>query len=310
MTNELKQRPLADDEIDLRELFATLWGGKWIIVAFTIVFAVGSVIYALSLPNIYKSEALLAPSDESQGRGLTGMVGSLGGLASLAGVSLAGSQADKTTIALEILQSRAFLTEFVEKHEILPEIMAVKEWSPEQGIVFDEEIYNSQQGVWLGQPNPQSEGRPTSWEYVNQIKNNLLKVTREQESGLIRLSINHPSPVFAKKLVDLLVVDINNEMRKRDVSEAKSSLAFLNDELEQTSLKNMQQVFFELVEKQTQTIMLANIRPEYIFQTIDPAIVPEQKVKPKRPLIVIVATILGSILGAFFVLIRSAILKL
>ena len=26
-----------DDEIDLRELFATLWRGKWIIIAFTIV---------------------------------------------------------------------------------------------------------------------------------------------------------------------------------------------------------------------------------------------------------------------------------
>ena len=50
-----------DDEIDLRELFATLWRGKWIIILFTIVFAAGGVFYALSKPDIYQSSVLLAP---------------------------------------------------------------------------------------------------------------------------------------------------------------------------------------------------------------------------------------------------------
>ncbi|RZQ56282.1 LPS O-antigen length regulator [Pseudidiomarina tainanensis] len=303
MTNEIEHRPLADDEIDLRELFTMLWRGKWIITAFTFLFAIGSISCALSLPNIYKSEVLLAPSEDSQGRGLTGMVGGLGGLASFAGLSLGGNQADKTTIALEILKSRGFLTEFVEKHQILREIMAVKEWSPNQGLVFNEEIYDSQQDIWVQQ------AKPTSWEYVNHIRNNLLTITREPESGLIRLSIHHQSPIFAKRFVELLVMDINDEMRKRDINEAKRSLEFLANELKQTSLSNMQQVFFELIEKQTQTMMLANIRPEYIFQTIDPAIAPEQKVKPRRSLIVIVATALGTFFGAFFVLLRSTILK-
>ncbi|MCV5216295.1 Wzz/FepE/Etk N-terminal domain-containing protein, partial [Escherichia coli] len=49
-----------DDEIDLRELFKALWKGKWIIIATTFIFAIGSVLYAMSLPNIYKADALLA----------------------------------------------------------------------------------------------------------------------------------------------------------------------------------------------------------------------------------------------------------
>ncbi|MEP8095299.1 Wzz/FepE/Etk N-terminal domain-containing protein, partial [Vibrio parahaemolyticus] len=48
------------DEIDLRELFKALWKGKWIIIATTFIFAIGSVLYALSLPNIYKADALLS----------------------------------------------------------------------------------------------------------------------------------------------------------------------------------------------------------------------------------------------------------
>ncbi|MEP7897584.1 Wzz/FepE/Etk N-terminal domain-containing protein, partial [Vibrio parahaemolyticus] len=32
------------DEIDLRELFKALWKGKWIIIATTFIFAIGSVL--------------------------------------------------------------------------------------------------------------------------------------------------------------------------------------------------------------------------------------------------------------------------
>ena len=51
-----------DDEIDLRELWNVIWRGKWLIIAITTIFAVASVFYALSLPNIYKS-CLLYTSD-------------------------------------------------------------------------------------------------------------------------------------------------------------------------------------------------------------------------------------------------------
>jgi len=60
-----QSQTVADDEIDLRELFLALWKGKWIIIAITFVFALGSVLYTLSLPNIYKADALLAPAESS-----------------------------------------------------------------------------------------------------------------------------------------------------------------------------------------------------------------------------------------------------
>ena len=60
-----------DDEIDLRELFAVLWAGKTKIIAITAVFAIASVIYALSVPNQYKATALLAPAQQDSG-GISG----------------------------------------------------------------------------------------------------------------------------------------------------------------------------------------------------------------------------------------------
>lgn len=51
----------ADDEINLRQLFVTLWHGKWIVIAATTLFAVAGVFYALSKPNLYQASVLLAP---------------------------------------------------------------------------------------------------------------------------------------------------------------------------------------------------------------------------------------------------------
>ena len=50
-----------DDTIDLYELWNTLWNKKWLVIAVTVIAALGSVVYALLQPPIYKAEALLLP---------------------------------------------------------------------------------------------------------------------------------------------------------------------------------------------------------------------------------------------------------
>ena len=269
----------------------------------------GSVIYSLSLPNIYKSEATLAPTEEASGGGLSQMAGQLGGLASLAGVNLGGGNTDKTTIALEILKSRAFIKGFVEKYEILPELMAVEEWNRGSGVVFNNELYNPDTKEWVREVEPPKQPEPSSWEYVKVFRESVLEVSKDDTTGLVTIAVNHQSPEVAEQWVVWLIEEINNHMRERDIQEAQRSLEYLDKELQSTSLSDMQQVFYQLIEKQTQTIMLANVRPEYIFQTLDPAVVPEQKAKPSRALICIIGTFLGGFLSVGFVLVRNIFRK-
>ncbi|MEX1221506.1 MAG: Wzz/FepE/Etk N-terminal domain-containing protein [Idiomarina sp.] len=303
--NENNRNNIHDDEIELRELFSIMWRSKWWIVVITFLFAIGSLFYALSVPNIYKAEATLAPTEEVSGGGLSSMANQLGGLASLAGVNVGKSGTDKTTMAIEVLQSRAFLTDFVKKYEILPELMAVKEWTRSDGIRFNEELYNAETNEWVRDVEPPKKAEPSSWEYVDVLRNEVLSVNKNQDTGLVVISVNHQSPELAKQWVDWLVTEVNDHMRERDIQEAQRSLKYLNTELQDTALSNMQQVFYQLIEKQTQTIMLANVRPEYIFQTLDPAVVPEQKDKPSRAIICIIGTLVGGLLSLIIVFIRN-----
>lgn len=293
-----------DDEIDLRELASVIWEGKWIIIAVTALFAAASVFYALSLPNIYQSKSLLAPSESAQGGGMSRVAGQLGGLASLAGISIgSASGGDKVAVSMAVLKSRKFINEFVERHNILPELMAVKMWdSSSNQLFFDEKLYSAD-GGWIREVKPPKVPKPSEWEAF-EVFTEILEVTQDKETGFVTVAVEHQSPVISQLWVSLLVKDLNRVMKEKDVSEAQRSIEFLKEQLIGVALADMRTVFYQLIEEQTKTIMLAEVREEYVFSTIDPPVVPEQRVKPKRAIIAVIGVLLGGMLSLALVLIR------
>jgi len=301
---------IANDEIDLRELFSVIWQGKLTVIVLTTLFAVASVFYAISLPNVYKSEALLAAAEQEQSGGLGALAGQFGGLASLAGVNLGGSgTANKTQLALEVLKSRQFIFNFIKKHNILPDLMAVKSWNQvDNSIEYNEEIYNEQEKKWLREVNAPFKPEPSMQEAFKKFSQ-IITADMSKESGMITISIEHVSPVIAQRWVNWLIQDINTVMKSRDVEEANKSTKFLTEQLEQTKIADIRTILYKLIEEQTKTIMFANVRDEYVFKTIDPALVPEQKFKPKRALICILGFLFGGILSVLIVLARNFLKK-
>lgn len=295
-----------DDEIDLRELFATLWRGKWIIILTTFVFAAAGVGYALYKPNIYQSSVLVAPAQEDGG-GISGLASQFGGLASLAGINLGGGGSNQTVIAKEVLQSRAFLTDFFNRHGMQIPLMALEGWQEKSGEwVYDRDKYNPETGNWL----PDGDGgtyKPTDWEMVEAFRADHFSISEAKDTGMITVSVKHYSPVVAKQWAEKLIQDINEHMRKQDVEEAEARIAYLEQKLDETNIAGMQQVFYQLIENETRTVMLANAQKEYVFKTVDPAVVAEEKAEPKRALICVIATLLGGMLGVFIVFIRAFI---
>ena len=96
---------------------------------------------------------------------------------------------------------------------------------------------------------------------------------------------------------------MNSAVKAQDVAEAEKSIEYLREQVTNTSLTDLQAVFFDLIQSQTETVMLAEVRQEYVFKTIDPAVAPEEKSKPSRALICVLGTLLGGMLGVVMVLI-------
>ncbi|EGQ8217979.1 LPS O-antigen length regulator [Vibrio parahaemolyticus] len=299
-----------DDEIDLRELLKALWKGKWIIIVTTFVFAVGSVLYALSLPNIYKSDALLAPAESSNGGGLSKMAGQLGGLAALAGVNLGAGESSQTDLAVQVMKSRQFVEAFINKHDLLVPLMAVKDWDlTNNKLILDEELYNLTTGEWLREPDGLRGSTPTAQEAFEVFNNEVLSISQDKESGLYTVSVKYYSPYIAQQWVNWLIEDINKVMRERTIAETSQNLAYLNAQLKKTAVADMQSTFYKLIEEQTKSLMLAEVQEEFVFKVIDPAVIPEIKDAPKRALICVLGTVLGGLCGIAFVLALYAFRK-
>ena len=230
-----------------------------------------------------------------------------GGLASLAGVSLpGGEEGSRAQLGMQLMKSRAFIGDFVERRDILPELMAVESWDGGSGdIIFDPDDYDADTAklgsVTLSLPK---RPKPSALEAHKAFSWIFFGVSEDKQTGYVTVSIDHQSPVVAAQWVNWLIEDVNAAVKAQDVSEAEKSIEYLKQQVANTSLADLQAMFFELIQSQTETVMLAEVRPEYVFKTIDPAVVPEEKSKPSRALICVLGTLLGGMLGVVIVLIR------
>lgn len=283
------QMPVEDDEINLLDYWRILMRYKWLIVLVTVISAAGTIALAFSMTPIYRSEVTLAPAGEDKGSA-SALAGQFGGLASLAGVNLGGG-GGKTQEAIATLESRLFTDAFIKEENLMPTLFpdlwdeATKSWN-----VVDEKT------------------KPTSWK-AYKIFSEIRSISEDKKSGMYTLSFEWSDPELATYWANQIVKRINKHQKAAAINEAQQSIAYLTNELKQTSVVEMRQSIFRLIESQTKSIMLANVRDEFAFKIIDPAVVPEDKIKPKKSLMAILGTIVGFMLGVFLAFFLAFIKK-
>ena len=303
MESEQRLAKHSDDEIDLRELFSVLWAGKRLIVGITAVFALVAVFYALSIPNQYRATVVLAPA-QSDGGGLSGALAQLGGLASLAGVNIPKGDLSESQIAQQVMRSWNFVDNFINRNDLYVDLYASEGWNQQTNLlVIDEDKYDFETKMWLLEDDNGVLSPPSSWDLYEAFSERL-SISEDDETGLVSVSFEFYSPEIAKIWLDMLIESVNIHMQQRQVSKVANNIQYLKDQVSQTSIAEMQAAFYSLIEEQIKSKMLAEASPEYAFVTVSPAMVPEEKSRPKRALICVLGTLLGGILSVLWVLSR------
>jgi len=292
-----------NQDINISELIRILFLNKLLVISITLIFVVSSVIYAQTIAYKYASSAVAVPADDSSD--INNLSSQYGGLASLAGVSLPAGSVDKSAIAIEVLKSRLFTTNFIEKHDILVPMMATKSWDLELNkILIDQTKYDEKNNKWVRLVSPPKESKPSLNEAYDFWKKNIFSVYKDQANGLVTIKITHYSPYEAKKWADWLFEDLNNYLRDQEVEEADLSIKYLYQEVNKIESKDLKDVFYSLIESQTKTKMLAYARKDYSFRIIDPPIVSEKRASPNKIRIVVSSSIIGFFLGILVVFLR------
>ena len=308
-----------DDEISLIDLIAVLWRRKKMIIFITLVAAVGVVVFSIislvlppetsPLPNQYTPKALmLIDNRSSSAGGLSSMLGSMGGLASLAGISVPVSSS-YSQLAVFLAETNSLLDSVVDEFDLINRYKIRK--------------------------SPRAESR--------KALKSLLKASYDERSGVLTVSFTDIDPVFARNVVNYCTVslerrfdelgldknkiekenlelniantfkeieDLEEDSRRleRSVSSYSGGIPAITMEANRISMElaAQRQIYTQLkVQYEMLKVTMASETP--VFQILEMAEVPDQKSKPGRGMLCIIVTLAAGFFAVFLAFILNAV---
>ncbi|MGA1869282.1 MAG: Wzz/FepE/Etk N-terminal domain-containing protein [bacterium] len=269
-----------EDEIDLLDLFNILWKRKILIVVIVTIASIGSVIYALSLDNIYESRAILKPASGSEGSAYSSIRNNLG---PFAGMFLSGGgggdpAADIYNSLNNIINNQKFISNIVKKNNLEHNLFEnYDEMKSDETFKehYDYKVFKSVSGI--------------------------SNLSQDQKSSYITLSVQHKDAKFAKRLVDILLLEASNHLAKAELKNIEQKIENYKREIANTTDITLKNRLSEVVAGLIQSKVLAKVQDYYGFTIISEPFVADSfdKMKPKRRVICILSFITSFIIAIF-----------
>jgi len=244
-----------------------------------------ALLVSFIMTPIYRAEVLLAPVSYEKAEGLGSLMNQFDGLAALAGIDVSGGR-DKAAEYIATLKSRSLSIAFIKDEKLKP-VLFPRKWDNE------------------GNKWKSSDNVPTDLDAFEVFDKEIRTVSVDRKSGLVTLTTEWKDAALASRWANSLVKHVNSRLRAEAIQEAEKSISYLEKQLAETSTVEIQQAIYRLVEAQTKKKMLASTREEYAFSVIDPAVQPEEKVSPRRTVIVALSIIGSMMLGVIAVFVLS-----
>jgi uncharacterized protein involved in exopolysaccharide biosynthesis len=278
--------PLARNELSLRDLVLLLWDGRWIIIVTTAVCTLASVGAAFAFKRQFTATVVLSPATNSSASALGGIGSQLGGLASLAGLSLSGDQKKSESVA--VLQSDALTEQYIVAQNLLPILYADK--------------WDAQSATWKVTDKRKV---PTVWKANEYFKKGIRNVATDLKTGIVTMTITWKDPKLAAQWANDLVKLTNEFLRDQAISETERNIAYLNDEASKTDVMGAKQAIYTLLQSEINRQMVARGNEAYALKVIDPAQPPEYASFPRRVIWLIGGFIGGILLSLIIVFARA-----
>jgi uncharacterized protein involved in exopolysaccharide biosynthesis len=279
------------DVLNMRQLLVRLWAGRWWIGGSTLLFGAIFVAAAFLMTPIFRASTVLIPvSSErnSLGNTLGSALGSLGGLASLAGLGV-GAGDSATEEALAVLRSRSFTESFIADNSLLPRLYAEK--------------WDAASNRWMVTGKDQ----PTLGRAVKYFDGEIRSILQDKKTGLVTLNIDWSDREEAARWANDIVQRLNSEMRSRGIAQAAASIGFLEKELDSTTEIGTRDAINRLIGTQIRQRMLANVSQEYVFRVVDKAIAPDSDnpLRPRKFLMFVTGPLVGLAIGIMAALVAA-----
>lgn len=281
-----------EDEISLLDLLIVLGKYKGMIIGVTFFVALLAVGGSLLMPNIYTGTTRILPPQQSQSSA-GALLSQLGGLAGMAGGSLGIKNPNDLYVAM--LKSRTVMETVAKRFDLQK--------------IYEQQTMTDTLAV-LGSNTTINSGK----------------------DGVIAVEVDDKDPQLAANLANAFIEELNKLMQTYSLTDASQKRTFFEQQLRQakdrltdaelvldktptTSLEYLdamrnlkyQEAVWEILAKQFEMAKLDESKDFPLIQVLDKAVAPEKKSKPKRSLIVILATFVAFFLAVIWAFVREAL---
>ena len=244
---------------------------------------------------MYISSSLLIQAEE-QGSSPS-MNSQVVGFAAMAGIDMGSSGQDKSTLAIATLESRDFLRHLLAFDGVAEGLLAAISFDPvTKNLEYEESDFDPATKTWIRKAGLYETVIPSALEVYESYRNTL-SASVDKKTGFINISVNHISPYFAYDFLNLVLQELNQLSRLRDLEESEEALKYLQRQLATSKNTDINRSINQLIESQLKTQMLANVRPDYLLQVLDQPFIPILKSSPQRTFLCIFGTFLGLVLS-------------
>ncbi|MFQ5586036.1 MAG: Wzz/FepE/Etk N-terminal domain-containing protein [Thermodesulfobacteriota bacterium] len=272
---------LHEEEINLIDYWRVIWKRKALIVIVILISTISTAVKSLYMENIYQAQAVITPvGKKSGGGGLSSLMQQLGGLP---GIALPGSAS--ATELVNLLNSKLLKKKIIEKNNLLP--------------VFFHEQWDEEKKGWKEDRN----GHPTMWDGLRALEG-MASVQNNAQDSTITISVDYYDPEVSAQIVDYFLTALNEHMSGETRRVAESNKEYLEEQLKNTSDPLIKRNIYNLIAKQIETAMMSGVKENFAFKVIDPPMVSDRKIRPKRLQMVMMsffASLFAGVFLAFFV---------
>jgi uncharacterized protein involved in exopolysaccharide biosynthesis len=273
----------ADGEIDLvetlRKYLFPHWK-KYCVAAFVGAVVLASLTYLIT-PR-YKAEVASLVNVSSSSSLLKG---SLGGLASLAGMNL-NSGDSSAMFNINYVSSRELADAFIAKYDLRHELFYkrydengvykngaslnkfyVKLLGPNYAGTKDDDVYLT--------PGPSKEQLYKAFERV-------FVVNVDQKKMTVTVAVTWMDPIKAKQWANDYIGLANDILKHKAMDESRLKIKYLESQIKEKPEVEVQQAIYSLIENEMKQIAVAESTDQYAFKITQRAYLPERKASPKR----------------------------
>ena len=288
-----------EDEIDLRELFSTIWGNKFKIIFLSILISSFALIYVVTKPNSYASQTILILKEQSK----PSLGGGAAALASMAGISLGGSGSgiDIGALFKNLINDYAFNREVISRYQLVTKLSDDVMENQRVYILNGREMKRDITAMFSSQ-NKNKNREEVLYNTYKKIQS-VISTSTDTKSGAITLSASLEDRFLAKELVNIYLKEMSNYIKMLDLKEIDEQINYYENELHSTTSLELKSNLTDLLSALVEKKVLSQAGEFYMVKQLTKPEVSyiKDKTKPKRGLIIVVAFITSIILGIFMV---------